>query len=64
MQRAPNCDLALIHDDDLQLCIDGAVCSSIVLVVLSQFTLVVTRFPPAGHIYDFPSEVRAESMAG
>jgi hypothetical protein len=27
MQRAPDCDMALVHDDDL-LCIDYAVCSS------------------------------------
>jgi hypothetical protein len=35
-QQAPDCDLALIHDNDLQLCIDGAVCSCIVLTVLSH----------------------------
>ena len=39
VQQAPGCDMALIHDDDLQLCIDGAVCLSIVLIVLSHSRL-------------------------
>jgi len=28
VQQAPDCDMALVHDDDL-LCLDDAVCSSI-----------------------------------
>ena len=36
MQQAPDCDMALIHDDDLQLCINDAVCLSIILIVLSH----------------------------
>lgn len=36
VQQAPGCDMALIHDDDLQRCINGAVGLSIVLIVLSH----------------------------
>ena len=39
VQQAPGCDMALIHDDDLQLCINGAVRLSIVLIVLSHSRL-------------------------
>lgn len=61
VQQAPDCDMALIHDDDL-LCLDDAVCSSIVDCGAS-LTLVVNQILTTRYVDELPSEICARNIS-